>query len=139
MCLPSGCESCTGSPALLSVRQPSRYPLWWQLLTSCGKIDLGVSQTGVEDGRVTEGVLFRGTHSSALEAVNKCKSWRQRGNKGEGNREDKDYALSPRPRKGGSSVSPLGPQFQNWLLQEILLVCWGLYWCHTLPPLPSNE
>lgn len=56
----------------------------------------GFTDTG-EDGRVTEGVLFRGTHNLALEAVNKCKSWRQRGNEGEKNREDKDFALTPRP------------------------------------------
>lgn len=44
--------------------------------------------------------------------MNKSESWRQRGNKGEKNREDKDFALTPtvpRPWKGGSSVSPLAP------------------------------
>lgn len=85
-----------------------------------------------EDGRVTEGVLFRGTHNLALEAVNKCKSWRHRGKK------IKTLHLPPGPEKGEFCISPC-PEFQNWLLQEILLLCWGLYWCHTLPPLPSNE
>lgn len=57
-----------------------------------------------EDGRVTEGVLFRGTHNLALEAVNKCKSWRNRGNQGEKKRED--FTLAPRPWKGGVLYLP---------------------------------
>lgn len=59
-----------------------------------------------------------------------------RGSKGERKREDKDFSSYPRALKEGEFCISLCPEFQNWLLQEMLLLCWGLYQCHALPPLP---
>lgn len=61
----------------------------------------------------------------------------------EGKIEKKTLHVPPGPETGvwgggGGGISPC-PEFQNWLLQEIVLLYWGLYWCHALPPLPSNE
>lgn len=99
-CLMWVCELCMSLLIIFSsLSLTLTLPLCCQLLTSCGETvdQLGGFTDRGEDGRVTEGVLFRGTHSAALEAVNIRKSWRQRGNKGEKNREDKDFALTPRP------------------------------------------
>lgn len=124
----------------LSVMSTLMLPPCCQILTSRGKkIDqFGVFTDRGQDRRLTEGVLFRGTHNLALEAVNKCKSWSQRGNKGEKNRGDRGCIYHQALWNGGGGISPC-PGFQNWLLQEILLLRRDLYWCHKLPPLPSNE
>lgn len=76
-CLAVRRELCMSLTIDFSVRRPWCCPRRSLPVGGEDLIDRGVFLlTGEEDGRVTEGVLFRGTHSLALEAVNKCKSWR---------------------------------------------------------------
>ncbi len=93
---------------------------------------------GQDDEGFIEGVLFRGEHDLAVDALNKCKNWRQKDTREGKIKKIKTFHLSLGPKKGEDLYLPL-PQVPKLAPSGNTAALLGLYWCHALPPLPSNE